>query len=144
MNAFTRELALHHQRHQHLLPHQSQTRGLCRGFGNEELHLHRMPLPDAPRAARGLSQRMERISGLVEVECRECQKIESCLYQLRMTDHDFNAVLKLLLIPKLSLEGWHCGPKHSDSQPCLTKHSLQASGNIVLTGKGRIDLATPS
>ena len=68
MNAFARELALHHQRHQHLLPHQAETCGLCCGLGDEELHLHRMLLPDAPRSARGLSQRVERIAGLVEVE----------------------------------------------------------------------------
>ena len=87
---------------------------------------------------------MERISGLVEVEGRERQKIETCLYQLRMTDHDFNAVFELPLVPELSLECGHRGPQYSDAQPGLTKHSLQASGNIVLTGKGRIDLATPS
>src|SRR5262249_8598793 len=101
MNAFTRELALHHQRHQHLLPHQPQTRGLSCALGDEELHLDRMLLSDAPRPPRRLTQRVERISSFVEVECRESEKIEACFDQLRMADDHLNSVLKLLLIPKL-------------------------------------------
>src|SRR5258705_13620467 len=105
--AFARELALHHQRHQHLLPHQPETRGLCRGLGNEELYLHRMLLSDAPRPARGLSQRVERIPGLVKVKRWKSKKIEACFHRLRMTDHDFDAVFELFLVPKLSLERRH-------------------------------------
>src|SRR3984885_13546760 len=110
MNAFARELALHHQSHQHLLSHQPETRGLCRGLGDEELYLYRMLLSDAPRPARSLSQRVERIAGLVEVECWKSKKIQACFHQLRMTDHDFDAVFELLLVPKLSLERRHCCP----------------------------------
>src|SRR5258705_8875271 len=101
MNAFARELALHHQSHQHLLPHQPKTRGLCRSLGDEELYLHRMLLSDAPRPAGGLSQRVERIPSLIKVERWKSKKIEACFYQLRMTDHDFNTLLELLLVPEL-------------------------------------------
>src|ERR1700691_5861250 len=140
MNPFARELALHHQSHQHLLPHQSETRDLCRGLGDEELYLHRMLLSDAPRPSRGLTQRVERIPGLVKVERWKSKKIEACLHQLRMTDHDFSAVLKLLLVPEFSLERRHCRPQYSDAQPGLTKHFLQAGCHIVLPRKGRVDL----
>jgi hypothetical protein len=44
---------------------------------------------------------MERVARLIEIECWEGQQIETRLDQLRVTDDDFNACLKLLLIPKL-------------------------------------------
>jgi len=60
--------------------------------------MDRMPLPDPPRAPRGLPQRMKGVAGLIEVKRREREEIEACLHQLRVTDHYFHAFLQLLLV----------------------------------------------
>jgi hypothetical protein len=53
---------------------------------------------------------VKRVAGFVEVERRKRQQVESCLHQLRVTDHDLDALLQLLLIPELALERCY-GPK---------------------------------
>ena len=55
-----------------------------------------MLLSDAPRPARRLPQRVERIPGLVKVERWKAKKIEPCFHQLRMTNYHFDAVFELL------------------------------------------------
>jgi hypothetical protein len=48
---------------------------------------------------------MQRITGLVEVEGRKRQQVQSRLDQLGMTDHHLNAGLQLPLVPVLSFIG---------------------------------------
>ena len=91
LQTFARELALHHERHQHLLAHQTEAGLLHRARVSDELHPHRESLPDAPRSSTRLAQGMQRVSGLVEIERRKRQQVQSRLDQLGMADHHLDA-----------------------------------------------------
>ena len=59
LQTFARELAFHHQGHQHLLAHQPEAGLLHRARVRDELHPHRESLPDAPRSSASLAQRVQ-------------------------------------------------------------------------------------
>jgi hypothetical protein len=67
-------------------------------------------------------ERVKRVAGLVEIERRKCEQIESCLHQLRVTDHDLDALLQLLLIPELALERGDGRAQDRDTETCAAKH----------------------
>src|SRR5579859_1902668 len=75
LESLARKLALHGERNQKLLSHQAQTGALHRPFVAKELHTHWASLPDAPGAAARLTQRMERVSRLVEEDSWKVQEI---------------------------------------------------------------------
>jgi hypothetical protein len=66
MDTFTGELALHHERDKHLLPHETETGSLRRLVVDEKLHANIEPLADAPGPPGRLPQGMQGIAGLMK------------------------------------------------------------------------------
>src|SRR5260370_41154260 len=121
---FRSELALHHERDKHLSPHETETGSLCRLVVDQKLHANIEPLANAPGPPRGLPQRVKRIAGLIEVDRREPEQVESCLDKLGMSDDNLDAVSDLLLVPLLPFERRDRGAKDRDAEARLTEYSL--------------------
>src|SRR5277367_1130368 len=119
MDAFARELAFHHQCNEHLPPHEAKAGPLGRFVIDQELHADIESLADTPGPARSLSQGMQRITGLVKVDRREPQQIESRLDQLGMAEDNLHTIPDLLLVPLLPLERWNRGAQngHTKTSP---------------------------
>src|SRR5260370_24415870 len=119
MDAFAGELALHHERDEHLAPHETEAGSLRRLVVDEELHPNTEPLADAPGPPGRLPQGMQGIAGLIEVDRREPQQVESCFDQLRMSNDNLDAIPDLLLVPLLPLQRRNRGTKHSHMEASL-------------------------
>src|SRR5260370_28985646 len=104
MDALAGEFALHHQCDEHLPAHETKAGSLCRLIVDQELHADVEPLADTPGSPRRLSQGMERIAGLVEVDRREPQQVESCFDQLAVTDDNLDSIGDLLVVPLLPVQ----------------------------------------
>src|SRR3984893_9687996 len=65
------KLAFHGEGHEELLPHEAQTRRLHGSFRAKKLYVHRPSLPNPPRPAAGLPERVQRVAGLGEDDGRK-------------------------------------------------------------------------
>src|SRR5260370_41007904 len=107
MDALAGEFALHHQCDEHLPAHETKAGSLRRLIVDQELHADVEPLADTPGSPRRLSQGMERVAGLVEVDRREPQQIESYLDQLGVTDENIDSIRDPLPAPMLPFQRRH-------------------------------------
>ena len=103
-----------------------------------------MPLADAPGTAARLAQGMQRIAGLIEIQCRKGQQVEARLHQLRMTDHDFDASLQLPLIPLLALIRGNRRAQNGDTESGLPQDYIQPKRDILHARIGCVHLAAPA
>src|SRR5260370_10468786 len=101
-------------------------------------------LGDTPGSPRGLSQGMERIAGLVELDRRDPQQVESCLDQLGMTDDNLDSIRDLLLVPLLPFQRRDRGTQDSYTEARLTENPFQPLRYIMLSSEGSEDLAPPA
>lgn len=68
VNSLTWELTLHHECDEHLPPHEAEAGPLRCLVIDQELHTNIEALTNTPPSARGLSEGVKRVSGLVEVD----------------------------------------------------------------------------
>src|SRR2546425_12539599 len=76
-------------------------------FVAKELHPHRPSLSNTPRSSAGLPQGVQRVSRLVEEDCRKIQQVESGFDELGMADYDLHTLLDLSRVPSFALRRVH-------------------------------------
>src|ERR1035441_2745562 len=61
-----------------------------------------------------------------------------------MADNDLDSGLQLPLVPVLAFLRWHGRAQHDNPETGLAQNRLQAQSDVLLSGVGGIDLATPA
>ena len=135
LQTFARELAFHHERHQHLLAHQAEAGLLHRAGARDELHLHREPPVRCattfgwPGAACARNTQSRRSRG-----SRKGQQIQPCLDQFGMTDHHLHAGLQLPIVPIPSCLSVGTDERSiRDPDALLPQHALQSQRGTSLS-----------